>query len=195
MILQYSCDWYIQQFDQAKETAEEFLLSVDEAHFLQPPAENRWCIAESYGHLVKFGTIYHQNLARGLQKDITEIEEMNQAFPPRWIWKKAADFFEPPYSIRLKTLSSMKPEAIADYNRLELLDEFMNLQDQFILQLEHAKNKHIDLSSTKIPHPVLSLLKLTISEYYLLTAAHQRRHQWQAEQTLSAVKEKFGKTE
>lgn len=191
MILRYSFDWYIQQFDEAKETAENFLLSVDDSYFLKPPAQNKWCVAECYHHLIKFGYIYHRNLSRALQKHRNRVHNVDQSFRPRWLWKKTADFFEPPYSIRLKTMSSMEPEVTADYNRLELLDEFMELQDQFIAQLEHAKNEHIDLGGTKISHPVIGFLKLTFSEYYLLTIAHQRRHHWQAEQTLSAVREKY----
>lgn len=190
MILRYSYDWYIKQFSQAKETAEDFLLSVNESYFLRPPAKNKWSIAECYNHLIKFGYIYHRNLSRGLQKNAVRLGDVEQAFPPRWIWKKAADFFEPPYSIRLKTLTPMKPEVTVDYNRIELLDEFLNLQDQFITQLVHAKNKRINLNGSKISHPILSFLKLTFSEYYLLTLAHQRRHQWQAEQTLAAIKER-----
>lgn len=191
MILRYSYDWYIKQFDEAKETAEHFLLSVDDAYFLKPSARNRWSVAECYHHLIKFGHIYHRNLARGLQQNRKRIHNVDQSFRPRWLWKKAADFLEPPYALRLKTMSSMKPEVTSDYNRFKLLDEFMELQDQFIVQLEHAKNNYVDLSGTKISHPIVSFLKLTFSEYYLLTVAHQRRHHWQAEQTLSVVKERY----
>lgn len=190
MIKQYSYDWYIQQFAQAKKTAEEFLLTLDEAYFLKPPAEKKWCIAESYHHLIKFGDIYYQNIASHLPKNKSKVDDTDKVFPPRWIWKKAADFFEPPYSIRLKTVSSMEPDTSVRYNRIELLDEFMNLQDRFISQLKHAKRDQIDLGRANIPHPMIKFLKLTLSEYYQITLAHQRRHQWQAEQTLSALKDK-----
>ncbi len=85
----------------------------------------------------------------------------------------------------------MEPESTADYNRVELLDEFIELQDKFTAQLEHAKKEHVDLGGTKISHPIVGFLKLTLSEYYLLTIAHQHRHHWQAEQTLSIVREKY----
>jgi|SRR5690625_612421 len=195
MAMRYSYDWFIRQFNQAKDTAEDFLLSVEEAYFLKRPAEHQWCIAESYQHLIKFGYIYHQNIASHLSGNNTRTDSADKAFPPRWFWKKVADYFEPPYRLRLKTISSMEPDITADYNRREVLDEFMNLQDYFIVQLKEAKNKQIDLSGTKIPHPVVTLLKLTFPEYYQLTLAHQRRHQWQAEQTLLALKKEDGKAD
>ncbi|SMO70954.1 DinB family protein [Fodinibius sediminis] len=194
MILRYSYDWFIQQFEQAGETAETFLLSVDEAHFLQSPSAQQWSIAECYHHLIKFGNIYHRNLDRRLSGNPATTNDIDQDFPPRWFWKKVADFFEPPYTFKMKTVSPMRPDAVSRYNRLELLDEFINLQERFVSQLRYARKESVSLRGTKVPHPLLSLLRLTFSEYYLLTLAHQRRHQWQAEQTLSALEESYDKS-
>jgi len=83
----------------------------------------------------------------------------------------------------------MKPDPSAGNSRMELLDEYIDLQNRYILQLQQARNHHVDLGRTKIPHPMIRLLKLKLSEQYLLITAHQRRHQWQAEQTISALQE------
>lgn len=85
----------------------------------------------------------------------------------------------------------MEPEPVSDYNRMELLDEYINLQDQFIAQLEKGRHQHIDLQAVTISHPILPFITMTLSECFALAEAHQRRHQWQAEQTLEALTEQL----
>lgn len=185
----YSYGWYRQQFEQAKETAETFLLAVDEVRFLQPPAHNRWSIAECYSHLIRFGHIYYQPVAHAIGVPNHPSAQKRETFPPRWICRPAVWFLEPPYSIKMNTFDSMKPQAVTGYNRMELLDEFLNLQDQFIAQLERAQRQQTDLAASKQPHPIFRWIKLRCSEFLLLTLAHQRRHHWQAEQTLKMLAE------
>lgn len=81
----------------------------------------------------------------------------------------------------------MRPGAVSGYNRMELLDEYVNLQERFIAQLEKGHERRLDLSATKMRHPLISFIKISLTECFALAVAHQRRHQWQAEQTLKAV--------
>ena len=183
----YSYDWYIQQFEDAKETAEKFILSVDETRFLQPPAEGKWSIAECYSHLIKYGDLYFDNMSEGISNAQVTTDNFDQSFRPRWIVRKVISFFDPPYKMKVSTISAMKPEPVSNYNRMELLDEYINLQDRFIAQLEKSHHQHLDLNATKVKHPVISWITMTLSECYALAEVHQRRHQWQAEQTLEII--------
>lgn len=183
----FSYRWYIHQYEQAKEKAETFILSVDDAHFLQPPEEGRWCIAECYSHLINYGNLFFDRLAEAIANTQKTTNEPEQAFEPRWLVHKLVSFLEPPYKIKLKTLKVMKPDPVSGYDRLELLDEYVNLQDGLIAQLEKGQHRHVDLGSTKINHPIFSYIKISLSECFALIEAHQRRHQWQAEQTLKAL--------
>lgn len=185
---QYSYEWYIQQFEDAKENAEQFILSVDETLFVQPPADDRWSIAECYSHLINYGNLYFGNLRQTLANTQITTEELDQSFEPRWLVKKLISFFEPPYKMKLKTVKAMKPNPVTGYNRMELLDEFVNLQDRFIAQLEKGQHRHVDLGRAKMAHPLFSIIKMTLSECFALAEVHQRRHTWQAEQTLKAIK-------
>lgn len=189
MSSKYSYEWYIQQFEDAKETAEKFVLSTDEAQFLQPPAEGKWSIAEIYSHLIKYGDLYYKNMAPGITNTQKTTEDFEQSFRPRWIVRKIISFFDPPYKMKVKTIKVMKPDPVSDYNRMELLDEYVNLQDRFIEMLEKARHRHVHLNTTKVKHPVISWLKMTLSECFALAEVHQRRHQWQAEQTLEILEE------
>ncbi|HLR26152.1 MAG TPA: DinB family protein [Fodinibius sp.] len=189
MPVKYSYSWYLNSFEQAKGAAEEFILSAEEPRFHQAPSKGRWSAAECFRHLIAFGNIYYDNTVQSLPEQTVRSSVISRGFPPRWLWKKVAHFLEPPYSFKLKTFSSMKPDPSAGNSRMELLDEYIDLQNRYINQLQQARNHHVDLGRTKIPHPMIRLLKLKLNEQYLLITAHQRRHQWQAEQTASALQE------
>ncbi|HEX6982295.1 MAG TPA: DinB family protein [Balneolaceae bacterium] len=189
MSQQYSYSWFIQQFENSKADAEKFILSVDEAQFLQSPASDKWCIAECYSHLIKFGALYYKNLAGELWKEV-HTENPDQAFNSRWIFQKVVNYFEPPYKIKIKTFEQMKPDPVSGYSRIELLDEYINLQDQLITLLKQFKHRQVDLRRSKMPHPIFPRLKLTLSESFALLETHQRRHQWQAEQVLRVVSQR-----
>ncbi|MDZ7683083.1 MAG: hypothetical protein U5J63_15600 [Fodinibius sp.] len=47
----------------------------------------------------------------------------------------------------------------------------------------------MDLQATKVRHPLMSFVKMTLSEIFGLAEVHQRRHQWQARQTLEVLNE------
>ena len=188
MIESYSYPWFIQQFEDAKRRAEEFILSVDETLFIQPPKGRRWSIAECYSHLINYNNLFIDNISSGIAEGKTGKLDLRQSFPPRWPWEKIISFFEPPYKIKLKTLPSMKPDPVEGYDRMKLLDKFIDFQDRFIEQLENGQHRSVDLGKTKIQHPVIPLLKMKLSECFALINAHQKRHQWQAEQTLKTLK-------
>jgi len=190
MLEPYSYPWFIQQFEDAKKRAEEFILSVDEKLFIQPPQKGRWSIAECYSHLISYNNLFIDNLASGIAEGKTSKLDLRQSFAPRWPWHKIITFFEPPYKIKLKTLPSMKPDPVERYNRMELLNKYIDFQNRFIEQLEIGQNRSIDLGKTKMQHPVIPLLKMKLSESFALINAHQKRHQWQAEQTLKALEAK-----
>ena len=187
MTQHHSYSWFIQRFQHTKNTAEEFILSVDDNLFLKAPAKNRWSIAECYSHLINYGDLYFDNIASAISENEGTVDFVNRPFPPRWLAQKIISFFEPPYKIKLKTLQSMKPVDVSEYNRMQLLHEYLNLQDRLIVQLETAHQKHVHIGRSKITHPIFFVIKMTLSECFLLLEAHQRRHQWQAEQTLQAL--------
>lgn len=189
MAQKFSYSWYIQQFQDAKENAEQFVLSVDDTRFSQPPAEGRWSIAECYSHLINYGNLYFDNLAARITNTQVTTDSLEEPFQPRWIVRKLVSFFEPPYNIKLKTVKAMKPNPVSGYDRMVLLDEYINLQDRFIAQLEKGQHRHVDLCNVKMRHPLIPIIKISLTECFALAEAHQRRHQWQAEQTLQVLKE------
>lgn len=188
MAKKYSYPWYIKQFEKAIDTAEKFILSVDETLFLQPPAKGVWSMGECYSHLINYGNLYYDDLAAAIGDTERTTDNPEQPFPPRWIVGKLVGWFEPPYKLKIKTVNPMKPDTVSKYNRIELLDEYVNLQERFIGQLEKGQHRHVDLGKVKMSHPLFSFVRLTLTETFALAEAHQRRHQWQAEQTQKVLK-------
>lgn len=184
---QYTYEWFITQFENTKNVAEKFILSVDQNLFLKAPAENRWSIAECYSHLIKYGDLYFDNIHSAISATANTNVSGNDTYPPRWVPEKIIHFFEPPYKLKIKTINPMKPESYSDKNRMELLDEYLNLQNRLIEQLEKAHQSNVHMGKAIVTHPVFSIIKMTLSECFLLLEAHQRRHQWQAEQTLEML--------
>ncbi|MCW9707848.1 DinB family protein [Fodinibius salsisoli] len=191
MHLPYSYSWYIQQFKKAKDTSETFLLSVDDRDFLRPPADDQWAIAECYDHLIKFGYLYLQNMEPALAANYTTTDNLQQPFKPRWITRKVISFFAPPYKMKVKTFTQMKPAPVSGYNRMELLNDYISLQDRLIAELEKGQQQQTNLGAVMVEHPIFSILKMTLSECFAIVEVHQRRHQWQAEQTLKMLEDKL----
>lgn len=187
----YSYNWYISQFRTARQQAESFISGLDEQVFLQRPAEDTWCIAECYHHLIKHGEIYFDIMQNGLDAHVGEAAgvDIDRPFKPRWVWKGIVSFFEPPYKFRVKTLKPFIPAAAGELTKDGVLEGFADLQVRFISQLEEARRQQVGLNSVKVRNPVFRFLKMTLSECYAILNAHQRRHQWQARQILALLHE------
>lgn len=185
----YTYSWHIEQFTAAKQEAEQFILSLNDPSFLQRPGKNIWCIAECYSHQINFGDIYFQTIQKGLNSNHETIDpaDTEKKFKPRWFWKLTESFFEPPYKMKVKTLEPFEPDTVSNLTREKILSEFTDLQDRFINQLKETEQENINLNRIKVPNPVFSYLKMTLSECYSLAGAHQRRHQWQAQQILKML--------
>ena len=184
----YTYSSFIQQFEQAKGQATELILSLDDYTFLSRPAPDTWCVAECFSHLYNFGTIYLGTIQQGFEAHTPSGAEPEMAFPPRFYWKWIARWFEPPYRIKVKTFPSFEPEPVAGYTRHQLLKEFTDLQNQFITQLEKARDERYDLGEIRVKNPVFTFVKMKLSECYTVATVHQRRHFWQAKQILKTLR-------
>lgn len=185
----YTYAWHINQFIAAKREAERFLNSLNDPFFLRRPGKKTWSIAECYSHQINFGEIYFQTIQKGLNSnhELTEATDPDQEFKPRWFWKLAELFFEPPYKMKVKTFEPFEPDTLSGLTRKDILSDFTDLQGRFIAQIEKAEQENINLNKIKVPNPILPYLKMTLSECYSLAGAHQRRHQWQAQQILKML--------
>jgi hypothetical protein len=90
--------------------------------------------------------------------------------------------------MKLASIESFNPVKIKHENTQEIFERYLELQDQFIGQLERCQQKGINLQLSKVSFPLLSFVNITFSECYVVAEVHQRRHLWQAKQTLMKIR-------
>lgn len=186
----HSYTYYIQQFNQAKTEAEQFITSLDERTFRRKPSAKAWCIGECFSHLIVTGTLYYQKGKQGIEEakkpGTGAGKPMHLRFHMQWF----VNYLEPPVSVKSKTPGLFQPEEYARLDKDEVLNNYLTLQDKYITQLEIAETNKLDLSSIKVANPVISLIKMTVAECIAVTEAHQRRHMEQAKKVEQLLEER-----
>jgi len=183
----YSYPWFINRFKGAKNRAGKLYSVTNNDLLTRRPAPGKWSAAECLSHLVTFGNIYYNIISHGLQRADSRSMSPEEPFIPRFFWRIVIKIFEPPYKLKLKTIPSFKPPEKQHINAPKILDQFTKLQNCFSTQLKKGRDENIDLHSVKVGNPALPLIKMRLSECYAVAEAHQRRHLWQAEQTLRKI--------
>lgn len=182
--------YYIEQFNQAKSEAEKLIAPLDDRTFRRKPSADAWCIGECFSHLVETGSKYYNNAAKGIEKAERPESRAPDPFHLRFHMQWFVNYLEPPISIKTKSPGTFQPIAYARLDKDEILNSFMDLQDKYIAQLERAQGNNLDLSSTKVPNPVIAFIKMTPAECIAVTEAHQRRHIEQARKVKDLLEEK-----
>lgn len=188
--LTYSYTWFIQRFEQASDEADDLFAHTASHLLTQQPTPDKWSPVECLSHLVSFGNIYSDVINTGIRHAAVGSANDQTSFKPRLFWRWVIHFFEPPYKIGMKTIQSFEPQQTDQPSAEQVLQSFSGLQQHFIEHIRTCEKKGINLSGEKVSHPVVSFLKMTLSECLALTEAHQRRHLWQAQQTIIKLKER-----
>lgn len=141
------------------------------------PAGGGWSLAEIFEHLNMttraFAPRWRQACtdarARGLTGDGPYATDF---------WGKALVWvLEPPYRMRMPTTPDFQPLKTPPPN--EVLDAFLAAQDQVLGAIEEARGLAID--RVRVRSPFQEKMQYSVWSSFRITAAHQRRHLWQAE--------------
>lgn len=93
-------------------------------------------------------------------------------------------FLEPPVRSRVKTAARFVPKGVRA--KAESLAEFIGLQRQLIDLVRSAED--VGLSRVKVVSPFDKRVRYNLYSAFLIVTAHQRRHLWQAEQAVAALR-------
>ncbi len=88
-----------------------------------------------------------------------------------------------PPKIKFKAPQAYAP--VLNLSAAEIVEKFFLLQDEMLSELGEAKG--IGLARVKVSNPVTKWLKMSLGQEFALTAAHERRHLWQAWQVREDV--------
>lgn len=178
---------YIRQFEHAKKQAEELVRPLDERIFIRRPSAKSWCVGECFSHLEQAGGLYLGKIQVGIEKAKKNTDIVKHPMHLRFHMQWFVNYLEPPVSVKSRMPDAFKPVEYVKIDKEEVMNGFMNLQDQFLKQLELARSKNLDLSKIKVSNPVIPIIKMSVAEGIAITEAHQRRHIEQAKKTLELL--------
>jgi hypothetical protein len=168
----------IQQYRENTERARRVAAGLSDAQFLERPDPGRWSIGECIQHLTITNELLIEHIAPALDRTRAKGWTSPDPFRPSWLMSKFIKSLEPPVTMKAKAPDKMRP--LPDLTRKECLAEW----DQQRAQLEKLLrlSEGLDLTRVSVPSPVTSWVKYSLGSSFLVIAAHDRRHLWQAEQ-------------
>ncbi len=167
---------YQRQFQAIKADVAALVAGLDEDAFNWRPAPNRWSIAECIVHLNATGELILPPLSRKVERAREQGRIATGAFRRTLFSRVFLAFMEPPYRVRIPGPRNLLPEP--ERHRLEVADTFIALQDRIIATMAAADG--LDLGGVRMNSPFRRPVRITLAEWFLFLAAHERRHLWQA---------------
>jgi len=172
-------------FEESIKKAREFESVPDDLLATKPDASS-WSVTEIFQHIVNFNRIYLRFIDRAIRKSKTLPTTKKNSFSPRFAAGYLVRIMLPPYKMKIPTISPMKPDN-SDLEEIKnSLQELIKSNREILKHLDEAEEKNLDLNRIKGKNTVFKI-SMTVVEFLLVFDAHQRRHFWQAEQTLQKL--------
>ncbi len=169
---------YYQQIEAIKQDAENLVHDLEEPQFNWRPEPNRWAIGDCFEHLNVTARLYWPILAQAINRARIEGILSPGPFKHSWLGNRFIGSLEPPPRIRFKAPRSFRP--LANQPAAQVWTQFLSFQDRLLELIREANG--VDLVRIKVQSPAFKFLKLTLGQAFAMTAAHERRHLWQARQ-------------
>jgi len=110
--------------------------------------------------------------------------EMNAPYAVDFWGRFLCWILEPPARIRSKTPMPFRP---VECGRIDYaLDGFLKRQERIVAALRRCRGRAVD--EVKMASPVDSRIRYSVWSSFVVNAAHQRRHLWQAEQAIAKAR-------
>jgi hypothetical protein len=151
------------------------------------PGPSAWSVAEIFEHILLFNNIYQKMIRKAIDHDDSTVAESG-LFNARFHIRPLIAMMRPPYKFKIKTLSPMKPDDELQRPVHDIINDLITFNREQIRLIEELEEKNLDLDRIKGRNSVFKF-KMTLTEFFLMMAAHQDRHIWQAEQTLERLSE------
>ncbi len=150
----------------------------------RPPAPGSWSAAQCLEHLNLSADSYFPIWQQVIANAGPRKAESNAPYHADFWGRFLSWILEPPARIRSKTVVHLQP---TDCNEITtVLAGFLDRQDRIIAALRRCRGRAID--QVKIASPVDSRIRYSIWSSFLVNAAHERRHLWQAEQVIRKLR-------
>jgi hypothetical protein len=148
------------------------------------PAPGSWSAAECLQHLSLSADAYFPVWQQVIATAGPRKAEMNAPYAVDFWGRFLSWILEPPARIRSKTPAPFQPVECGKVD--EVLDRFLERQERMIAALRRCRGRAVD--QVKMASPVDSRIRYSIWSSFVVNAAHQRRHLWQAEQAIARLR-------
>jgi hypothetical protein len=169
---------YCSDFSSLKEQAEKLSADLTGDQFTWKPAENKWSVAECLDHLNVGGgmvlSALQKAIDRGHRKGIVAEPPFTYGFFSRMFPK----IMEPSSRLKMKSVRLYLPAPAADLDKESVVTTFLQLQDDYIEQIQRSDG--LDLRRIRVSSPAIRLLRLILGAWFAVTLAHEKRHMEQA---------------
>lgn len=173
---EYTYDYFLEVFDQAKRTAKDLTESVSEEVFCQKPSEKKWSMGEILSHLVQAGNEYLPQIKKALNKSDDKLAKGSPPFTPNFVFRWFIGQVSPENHRQLPTVSSFEPIPSPELDPKRVLTDFLKLQDELIHIMKRAKLEGLDLDHIKTWNPIIKIIPMSLTACFGIQEAHQRRH-------------------
>ncbi|MDQ3252965.1 MAG: DinB family protein [Acidobacteriota bacterium] len=168
---------YKEEFEANRRDVRELVAGLDDRRFNWRAAPGRWSVAECLAHLNVTGQVYLSAIDRGIRRARAENTSFNDGpFRHGLFGRLFIRAIEPPAKIKVKAPKLVTP--LPEHLLAVTVPAFMSLHEQLIRRLHEANG--LELVRIKIVSPVSKLFKFSLGQAFAITAAHERRHLWQA---------------
>lgn len=185
----YTYNDFLEAYKNGLSRAERIRKLPDDLYSTKPAPE-KWSVKEISLHIVRFNQLYLTELRDALSEpeppllpENESLIEFNPGLLKGWLIK----ITEPPYKMKIKTVSLMHPKRLTSLNETAR-EELISNQNELIGQVKMMMEMRIDADRLKAKHPIFKMIPFTATEVLALMDVHQRRHFWQIDQTLEMIR-------
>ncbi|HVF87011.1 MAG TPA: DinB family protein [Pyrinomonadaceae bacterium] len=170
---------YKEQFEANSRDAQDLVAGLDDTQFNWRPAAGRWSIAECLAHINIAGQMYLTVFDRSIKRArAANLPFEAGPFRHGVFGKLFLRATEPPAKIKVKAPKLIAP--LPEHLLAVVIPAYVSLHDQLIRRLSDANG--LNLVRVKVVSPFSRLFRFSLGHAFAITAAHERRHLWQARQ-------------
>ena len=147
------------------------------------PQAGSWSAAECLEHLNVSADNFFAVWPQAISQASALKGEGGRAFRVDFWGRVLSWILEPPARFKSKTPKWFEPAAALEIG--PVLQGFLDRQERIVATLRKCRGRAVD--AVKIASPVDTRIHYSVWSSFVVTAAHERRHLWQAEQAVSVL--------
>jgi len=174
----------LDDIDAADRAGESIARQVTDEQFHWRPRDGQgWSIAQCLDHLAVINSLYSAPVRQAVDNARARGWTRRAPAAPGFFGRRFIASQEPPVKRKFSAPGSVQPAA-AVKSREEILSAYHHAHT--VVRKLIADAAEVDINRATFPNPFVKIIRVRVSTAFLVLAAHDRRHLWQAEQVRTA---------